>query len=88
MRVIETHHFLDQWSKRVGKYYPRLRKLIIQAIRRGEHRRHRNPELGILVPIERRGTTYCVVGVPTRKEFILRTVLDEDMACRMGWNRC
>ena len=88
MRVIETHHFLAQWASRVGKYYPRLRKLVLRSIVRGEARRHRRPELGILVPIEHTGKILCVVGIPTRKEFILRTVLPEDMACRMGWNRC
>lgn len=88
MCIIETNHFLARWAERVGEYYrSRLHKLIFRAIQRGEHRRNRKPELGILVPIRFRGRNVCIVGVPEEGEFILRSVLTEEQAGRMGWDR-
>lgn len=85
MRIIETRHFLAQWSDRVGEYYPKVRNLIANSIRRGDARRHRRRRLGIMVPIEYQGCNLHIFGVAEKRKFIVKTVMSEDMTCRMGW---
>lgn len=92
MCVVETDHFLDRWSERVGKYYPRVRKTVLRAIQRGEQRRHGKLELGVLVPVKYRGEIFCIIGVEDEKEedivdFVLKTVLTEEQARAHGWVR-
>lgn len=91
MCVVETMHFLAKWSERVGKYRPRrVRKSVLRAIQRGEHRLQWGAKRGILVPVKYRGEVFCVIGVPEEKreiEFVLKSVLTEDQARAMGWVR-
>lgn len=87
MRIVETNHFLAQWTERVGRYHRGVRKLVRVAVEAGELCRHRRVELGILVMIRYADQVVCVVGIPTGRLFVLRTVMLEDMANRMGWNR-
>lgn len=88
MSIIETNHFLDRWEERVGRYRPRVHKLIQRSIRRGENRiLGGRLDRGMLIPLVWKGRPLCVVGVPEDGEFILRSVLTEDQADRIGWNR-
>jgi len=91
MCIVETNHFLARWAERVGEYRPRVRKSVLRAMQRGEHRRHGKPELGVLVPVKYRGEIFCIVGVREEKkdiiEFVLKSVLTEEQARVMGWIR-
>ena len=87
MDIVATKHFLSQWEERVGKYYPRVKKKIYRAIRRGEHRMQRNQKLGILVPVEFRGEKVYVIGKPDEENFVLITVLTLSQANAIGWRR-
>jgi hypothetical protein len=85
MRIIETHHFKSKWSERVGTKEPRLRELICTNIEQGRTVRHYRQEFGIMVTIQTKGKTFGVIGIPTKKQFILKTVLDSKVASSMGW---
>lgn len=86
MFVVETKHFLERWECRVGESYStNVRDIIKQSIDMGNTRVHWREDRGILVGIMYGGKRLYIVGLPTAKSFLLKTVVTIDMILQMGW---
>lgn len=89
VRVILSTHWIKAWNKRIDQASVDRRYLssvIAAAIDAGNTRVRRDLSLGVLVELEWNGQPAYVVGsFNERKEFIAKTVMDEQTASVMGW---
>ena len=85
MRIMETRHFRQRWTKRVGAHDVALRKCVRRAVESGNVRQHPDESRGLMVAIIYHSRKLCVMAVPNGGDLYLRTVMSLGMAKKSGW---
>ena len=86
-----SNHWISSWKKRIDTAEVdrrHINSLISEAIDSGKTRVRSDLSLGVMVEIEwKEQPAYVVGSFNERKEFIAKTVMDEQTASVMGWKK-